>query len=131
MSSKAFSYSRPEKLKSRTLLNQIFAEGKSINAFPLKLLYQVIDRKEEVSVKAGVGVSSKHFKKAVDRNRIKRLLRESYRLQKHLLGNTVAENNQLILFFLYTGKEVPDSKIIFEKMQTLLLRISQSFQKQV
>jgi ribonuclease P protein component len=58
-------------------------------------------------VKAGFTVSSKNFPKAVDRNRIKRLSRESYRIQKKELENVIKENRSaLILFFIYTGREI-------------------------
>jgi ribonuclease P protein component len=66
-------------------------------------------------------VSSKNFKKAVDRNRIKRLMRESYRLQKNeLLDKLAAGSKSLIIFFIYTGKEVPDLATVHGKMSTAI-----------
>ena len=118
-------------MKSRKLLNQIFAEGKSFNAFPLKVLCVVSETEVHVPLKAGVGVSSRHFKKAVHRNRIKRLLRESYRLQKHLLDDVVSEKQALVLFFLYTGKELTETKMIPEKMHYLMLKMVQAISKKV
>lgn len=73
---------------------------------------------------AGVGASSKNFKKAVDRNRIKRLTRESYRLQKNELQNLLKERNQqLAIFFIYTSKDLPEYKMVFEKMGLILQRL--------
>ena len=100
MRNQPFSYSHHEKLKSRKLLNGIFATGKSISCYPIKLIYQSVELPLEVSMQVGVGVSSRHFKKAVDRNRIKRLLRESYRTQKPLLNFTEPAPTKKILFFL-------------------------------
>ena len=64
------------------MLNQLFAEGKSFSVFPVKVFYLPIQKEGKQMIKVGVGVSARNFKKAVDRNRIKRLLRECYRLNK-------------------------------------------------
>jgi ribonuclease P protein component len=75
-------------------------------------------------VQFGVGVSTRNFKKAVDRNRIKRLMRESYRLQKTALYSAVKERNkQLAVFIIYTGKELPDYKTLSEKIGLTLQRL--------
>lgn len=127
MESKTFSYNASEKLKSRKLLNRIFAEGKSINAYPLKVLYLISETTTKQNL-AGVGVSSRNFKKAVERNRIKRLLRESYRLNKNILADAVLENQQLIVFFLFTGKDLSDATLISEKLPLLMQKIVQLIQ---
>ncbi len=128
---KAFSYSKAEKLKSRKLLNKLFKEGKSLNAFPLKLIYLWNETSKDLSesnsqvstIVVGVGVSARNFKKAVDRNRIKRLLRESYRVQKQLLVGLNAHEKQWQVFFIYTGKELPETSVIQSKMQILMTKL--------
>jgi ribonuclease P protein component len=122
------SYSYHEKLKSRKLLNAIFAKGKSVSFYPIKVIYQHVEMPSNNLIQVGVGVSSRHFKKAVDRNRIKRLLRESYRTQKHLLNPTELVTSQKVIFFLYIGKELPDRALIQKKMATALQKISETFQ---
>lgn len=107
-------YSRQEKLKSRKALEQLFAKGKSFSVFPIKVFYTVSDGE---LVKAGVGVSSRIFKKAHDRNKVKRLLREVYRTQKQPLYTGVAtQQKQLNVFFLYIGKELP----VFAELQVAM-----------
>jgi ribonuclease P protein component len=75
-------YNRQEKLKSRKLLQQVFATAKSFSVFPVKVFYMPLENTAAARLQVGVGVSARNFKKAVDRNRIKRLLRECYRLNK-------------------------------------------------
>ena len=72
-------------------------------------------------MQAAFSVSSKNFKKAVDRNRIKRLMRETYRLQKFVLQSKLEENGHyLAIFIIYTGNPLPEFENIFEKMTTAL-----------
>lgn len=72
----------------------------------------------------GVGVSTRNFKKAVDRNRIKRLLREAYRLQKNELKDKVTlKKIQLNLFIIYTGRELPAYNLIFDKVTVALQKV--------
>jgi ribonuclease P protein component len=75
-------------------------------------------------LQAGFTVSTRHFKKAVDRNRIRRLMRESYRLQKNNLLNELQENHKsLTIFFIYTGNQLPEYKEVFEKTGSALQRL--------
>lgn len=123
-------YSKQEKLKSRKALEQLFAKGKSFSVFPIKVFYTVTDQSNAAMVQAGVGVSSRIFKKAHDRNKVKRLLREVYRTQKQPLYKTVVENQQALnVFYLYIGKELPlfaDLQIAMEKtLEKLIRKISE------
>lgn len=121
---KPFSYSKEEKLKSRTQLEAIFASGKSFSVFPVKVFFIETDAPQKASVKAGVGVSAKYFKKAVQRNRIKRLLREAYRLEKKQLSEQLTEQQkQIAVFFLYIDKEMPAFEVVKEKMKDCLAKL--------
>ncbi len=75
-------------------------------------------------VKAGVGASSRQFKKAVQRNRIKRLLREAYRLNKQPLHQFLqTHNRQVVVFLLYVDKQMPQDNSIQTKMPVVLERL--------
>ena len=69
-------FKKQEKLKKSKLIEQLFAQGKSLTIFPIKLIYLEINHNSPYKIQAGVTVSKRNFRKAVDRNRIKRLLRE-------------------------------------------------------
>lgn len=110
-----YTFSKDEKLKSRKAIEQLFATGRSFSNFPFKVVWKGTENTVTGS-QAGFTVSSKQFKKAVDRNRIKRLIREAYRLQKHELQQQLKSSNKsLAVFFIYVGNELPDYTFIFEK----------------
>ena len=122
---KAFTLGKRERLKSRKLIERLFREGKSISVFPYRALYLPVSAADNQSpsiiLQMGVAVSSKHFKKAVHRNKIKRLTREAYRLQKAGLQQKLGgAGRQLMLFFIYTGREMPDFSLVKEKVQVIL-----------
>ena len=113
-------FPKKEKLKSRKRFDQLFAEGKSVTSFPLKLIYLETSLPENVKIQAGVTVSKKKFKRAVDRNRIKRLLREAYRLNKHLVFNN--SDSSFAFVFLYLGKEIPSFVEVDKAMKDILAK---------
>ena len=102
-----FSLSKTERLKSRKIIEELFDEGKKFSIETIRIFYLVIES-EQHGVLFGTGTSVKLFRKSVDRNRIKRLIRESYRLQKSMLKEEmIRQKKQLAVFFLYTGKKLP------------------------
>lgn len=118
---KTFSYSVKEKLKSRKLLDELFASGKSFSVFPVKVIYKEIEGVIDFPVKAGVGASIRHFKKAVDRNRIKRLLRESYRINKQpLIDFAVEHDKRIIVFLLCIDRSLPLQETLHSKMPVII-----------
>ena len=114
------SFSNKQKLKSQKLIDEIFEEGKSVTVFPLKMVYLYTDNSNQV----GVSVSKRNFKRAVDRNRIKRLMREAYRHNKNMLiDNNVSGYAFMIL---YLSKDLPDYKLVNSKTQALLTKFLDS-----
>jgi ribonuclease P protein component len=120
-----YTFSKTEKLKSRKDIELLFAAGKSFSNFPFRVVYLfAADEKGKQGVLAGFSVSAKQFKKATDRNRIKRQMREAYRLQKNTLTEVVIKAaKKLNLFFIYTGNELPEYKVIVEKTGTTIKRL--------
>jgi ribonuclease P protein component len=105
-----FTYQKTDKLKSRKQTQHLFSTGQAINVFPIRLIYTIepiestADNLSLTSVlQAGVGAPSRTFRKAVQRNRVKRLLREAYRLEKpNFISQAALDNKRVNLFFLYT-----------------------------
>ena len=115
-----FTYPNHQKLKSKTTIDSLFSEGKSVSKYPLRLVYVENTEPNAEVIKMGVSVSKKYFKKAVDRNYFKRLLRETYRLNKAIL----LENNQKKYAFMlfYQTKD----RLSYEEIE---LKTKQLFQK--
>ena len=123
---KRFGFSKRERLKSRKQIDTLFAEGKPLSAFPIRAVYRFIPATEKPGLLVGVTASKKYYKLAVDRNRVKRLLREAYRLQKEDLWQQVKQANVSgRIFFIYTDKTIAD----FETMKTAMGKCLQRLSK--
>lgn len=124
METKSFKYLKEEKLKSKNTIDLLFSEGKSVSKYPLRLVFVPTNSEETVGLKMGVSVSKKYFKNAVDRNYFKRVLRECYRLNKHLLTDNL-EKKYAFMFFYQTKdrlsyQEIHEKTIqLFEKFLTV------------
>lgn len=119
---KHFSLGKSERLKSRKAIDELFKSGKRFTVSPFRIFYVITN---QTGLQFGAGVSTKNFKKAVDRNRIKRLTKEAYRLQKNSLQNLLKEKGKgLSLFFIYTEKEIKDYQHIYLKTEKALKKIS-------
>jgi len=112
----AFTYPNNEKLKSKNTIDALFSQGKSVTKYPLRLVYTPESFADGATIKMGVSVSKKYFKKAVDRNYFKRLLRESYRLNKEILANT---DKPYAFMLLYQSKDRLDFAQVNAKTQLL------------
>lgn len=113
-----FSYSKKEKLKSKKLIERLFTEGKTVGKFPIKLFYLSVVLEEDIKIKTAVSASKRNFKTAPKRNRVKRLLREAYRLNKQLVTENI--NGQYAFILLYVGKDQPQFHALEKKMRQLL-----------
>lgn len=111
-----FKYPKAEKLKSKTTIDLLFSVGKSVSKYPLRLVYVPLENDADQKIKFGVSVSKKYFKKAVDRNYFKRVLRETYRLNKYLILDNI-EKPFAIMFFYQTKDRLPYSEIETKTIQ--------------
>ena len=111
----SFSLKKDERLCSKKLIEQLFAKGESFLAYPLKVVFLETTLETKFPAQAAFTVSKKNFKRAVKRNRIKRLMRESYRLNKNPLYITLG-NRQLAIFFIFIGKELP----VFSRVESAM-----------
>ena len=115
-----FKYSKKDKLKSKKLIERLFREGNAVTAYPLRLVYLEAEHEDGSALKTGVSVSKKLHKKAVARNKIKRLLREVYRLNKPLYFNNSSTPYAFMILYLSkdgtTFDKLNDSiKLLFQK----------------
>ena len=119
-----FSYNKFEKLKSRKQIELLFAQGKSISSFPVKVFYLPVEYTPEHPVQVGVGVSARNFKKAVDRNTIKRRMREAYRLHKLPLHEyLMAQQKSVAVFILWIDKQLPSTAALQDLMPGVLEKL--------
>lgn len=123
-----FTFHKKDKLKSKKLIEKLFLEGRSISVYPLRLVYLKTEHSDDAKIKAGVSVSKRNFRKAVERNRIKRLLREAYRLNKATIFNNITTSYALMI--LYIGKDGTDFASINTKLKQLLSNFTEKVSKE-
>ncbi|MCD6179738.1 MAG: ribonuclease P protein component [Bacteroidales bacterium] len=121
-----YTLNKKERLNSKINIHRLFEHGSSFFSYPFKVYYN-FEEIQEVSPRASVlfSIGKKQFKLAVDRNRIKRLCRESYRLNKSLLLDILEEKHiKAEVAFVYVGKTIPDFQDLEAKMQKALRQLS-------
>ena len=120
-----FTYPKTEKLKSKTTIDLLFSKGKSVSKYPLRLVFVEseygIPEDSDQKLKMGVSVSKKYFKHAVDRNYFKRVLRETYRLNKHLLVDHL--DKPYAMMFFYQTKD----RLSYEEINTKTIQLFEKF----
>lgn len=103
---------KQEKIKSSEYISELLQEKKSLFSFPFKVYYRIHDQERSPAIRFGVSVPKSSYKKAVQRNRLKRVIREAYRLEKaKFLNKHEGLNNGLDLFFIYIDREAKEPSI--------------------
>jgi ribonuclease P protein component len=118
--------SKKERIVSNLLIETLFGQGnsESLAAYPIRVIYTQIEQQQDCApVQILISVPKKRFKHAVDRNRVKRQVREAYRHHKQLLYNKVEEGKQLLVAFVWlSDKHMPSSEVE-KKIKMLLEKI--------
>ena len=110
---------KKERLKSKKLIGKLFEEGKSIKKYPFRLIYLIQDKNSfKIKNQASFSVPKRNFKKAVDRNRIKRLIKEAYRLEQRKILQDY--NLPFVIMITYLGKKEPIFCDVKENIKELL-----------
>jgi ribonuclease P protein component len=109
---------KQERLKSKKLIEKLYAEGDSVKTFPLRMMYVQTAHTSEFPCQVGVSVAKRNYKLAADRNRLKRLMRETYRLQKQIVYNNL--DKPYVFMISYIGSEEIKYEDLYLKMEKLL-----------
>lgn len=126
------SFKKAERLKSKIVIESLFKQGSSLTSFPVKLIWMFVDTNALGIVQAAFVAPKKGFPRAVDRNRVKRLIREAYRLQKQQVYETLQqENKKIALMLIYVGKEIEPYKTLSPKINQLLIRLSDKIKNEI
>ena len=121
-------FRKRERMVSLKLIESLFGGGcsQSVAAFPLRAVYMLAERQAgDAPVQLLISVPKKRFKHAVDRNRVKRQLREAFRLHKNVLYQALPANQRLFLAFIWLSDEHSPSKVVSQRVVGLMKRISE------
>ncbi|RYE36363.1 MAG: ribonuclease P protein component [Sphingobacteriaceae bacterium] len=118
---------KEERLCGIKLITDLYQNSSSFLCYPYKISWQIHSSTDPFPAKILFSVSKKRFKRAVDRNRIKRQMRESYRLQKQEMLFLQVEKLSKPLFFsiTYIGKEISTTDLMLKKMQKTLQQLAE------
>ena len=119
-----FQFPKKQKICSHYAIERLFANGKSISEKPFRVIWNFEENRDNVSLKSLIVVSKKRVKSAVERNIVKRRIKEAYRIQKKKLELFLETNNlQLNLAIIYQEEEIIDYKSLEQKINLLLNRL--------
>ncbi len=122
-------FSKNERLCGEIRINQLFEAGSTFKIYPLRVVYRLLNNTQETPVQVLVSVPKKKIKKAVHRNKVKRQIRESYRLNKSLLHQKCNDKNvQLDLGFIYLSGTIHPYSEIEDKVKLSLNKIIQALE---
>ncbi len=124
-------FKKEEKLNSLKIINDLFVNGKSIMVFPFKIIYYQQPIATLFPAQVLISVSKRKFKKAVDRNKVKRLIREAYRKNKHIIyDNLRTVDKQYAIAIMYIGDKILPYSFVEEKIMASLNRLCEQFKKE-
>ncbi|WP_144915348.1 ribonuclease P protein component [Mucilaginibacter frigoritolerans] len=121
-----YTFKKEERLCNKKLIDELFHNGSSFLCYPFKVSWMLVGDAQQFPVQIVLAVSKKRFKSAVDRNLIKRRMREAYRLhkQQYLYDQLNIADKKIVLSLGYIGKEITPSDFTHKKMLKLLTQLS-------
>jgi ribonuclease P protein component len=120
----SFNFRKEERLSGKKVIAGLFDSGQAFSLYPFRVFWKIEDTGSCSPARIAVSVSKRYFKKAVDRNRIKRLTREAWRLNKHVLYKHLEENNiNLVLMLVYTREDMPEYDLIEQKVKNVVSKL--------
>ncbi len=124
-SAQSQSFSKAERLNSKKLMDELFNKGSSFVLYPFRIFWMKHEQTVPSKVQVLISVPKKNFPLAVDRNRIKRLMREAYRKNKLPLHDAINDiEKNIAVAFLFTDRKLPEYKLVEEKMIAVLNQLS-------
>jgi ribonuclease P protein component len=120
-----YSFSKEERLHNKKMIQELFDKGSSFFLYPFKVFYLPDKQWDSDKNKVLVSVSKKFFKKAVERNLIKRRIREAYRLNKHIISSTGHDSKPLLVGVIFVGKQILSFNEIETKLKLVLMRLNE------
>ncbi len=122
-----YRFGKAERLHSRKLIGRLFSEGETFFKYPFKVVYLEVENDGIAPVAILISISKKNFKKAVDRNKIKRIIREAYRKNKAVLykSQKLKNDKNLLIALIYTEKVILSYSEIEKKIILILHRFLQ------
>lgn len=129
MTDKRFTLSKEERLSWKRYIDLLFEKGQSFVAFPLRVIYLPVEQEMPAASSILISVSKKKFKRAVKRNKVKRQVREAYRLQKpELITHLEDRNKNLLIAFLYLDKEIHPHTTIEKAMRKTIALLKEKIE---
>ena len=119
-------FRKQERIVSHQLIETLFEKGdsQSLAAYPLRVIYTQTERRPDCAeTQILISVPKKRFKHAVDRNKVKRQVREAYRKNKHLLGGYLSESKQLLIAFVWLSDKHCTSAEVEKRVVSLLQKM--------
>ncbi len=125
-----FTFNHSERLKLRKQIETLFQTGEAFSVYPFRVVFSCTNPRgdKDAPARAGFSVPKKKMRLAVQRNCIKRLLKEAWRQQKHLVYPAIPAAKQLHLFFIFTGKEIPDWSATQKAMSKIIPNLQAKIQ---
>lgn len=120
------SQGRERSLKRKVVMDRVFAEGHNAKSFPLISRFAKVTQDGSAPSRVAFTVSKKRFRRAVDRNRVKRLMRESWRNLRSPFEGLMSDQEQCAVVLIFVGKDIPSQEAMDKAMSRLLSKMKEA-----